>query len=183
MRKLLRFGNEMRNQSLRGLWFALLFAFAPAAFSASFTVTLDRYSVVLGEQATLTLTFQDGQPEEVSNLPQVEGLRIASNVSRTMNSVFNNGAQTTVYAYSVALEPTRVGEFVIPPFQAKIKGESFSSQPLKLKVIESDPSAPPPAFANKVAFLWVVLPKTNLFINEPMVAELRLYFRSDVRRY
>src|SRR6185436_18199134 len=86
-------------------------------------------------------------------------------------------------SYSVVLEPTRVGEFVIPQFSAKIKGESFSSQPLKLKVVESDPSAPPPAYASKTAFLWVVLPKTNLFINEPMVAEFRLYFRSEVRRY
>src|SRR5436190_2148345 len=46
------------------------------------------------------------------------------------------------------------------------------------------PSTDTPSFwANRLAFLWVVLPKTNLYINEPLLAEFRLYFRSDVRRY
>ena len=53
----------------------------------------------------------------------------------------------------------------------------------KLKVAAIDPSAAPPAdYADKMAFLWIVLPKTNLYINEPMVAEFRIYLRSDVRR-
>src|SRR5262249_9656627 len=137
---------------------------------------------VLGEDVTLTLKFEDGQPQELSDLPQVDGLRIASSVNRSASSVFGGGTQTIVYSYSVALEPTRVGEFVIPPFRAKVNGQPLVSQALHLKVLESDPSAPPVANAGKPAFLWIVFPKTNLYINEPLIAEFRIYLRSDIRR-
>ena len=183
MRKVSRKKFRTLNRSLIGLWFASFFAFALTGFSASFTASLDRNSVVLGEQVTLTLKFEDGQPQAISNLPQVDGLRIASSVERSANTVITGGKQTTVYSYSLALEPLRVGEFVIPPFQAKVNGQDLSSQPLTLKVVASDPSAPPPGYADKMAFLWIALPKTNLYINEPVVAEFRIYLRSDVHRY
>ena len=58
----------------------------------------------------------------------------------------------------------------------------MQSQPLKLKVLQSDPSAPPAEYGNKLAFLWPVLPKKNLYVGEIMVTELRLYIRSETRR-
>ena len=183
MRKLLRNRFQPPNRSPNGLWVALFFTLSLPAFSATFTTSLDRTSVIVGEQVTLTLKFEDGQPQEISNLPQVDGLRISSSVQQSASSVFSGGTQTTVYSYSVALEPTRVGEFVIPAFRAKVNGQELSSQPLKLKVAASDSSAPPPSFGDKIAFLWLAVPKTNLFINEPVVAEIRIYLRSDVHRY
>lgn len=183
MQKLLRSGLQMRNRGRRGLWLVLLFACTSAALSATFTASLDRSTIVLGEQVTVTLKFEDGQPQAISNLPQVDGLQIASGVSQSANSVFNGTSQSTVYSYSFALEPTRLGEFVIPPFHAKVSGQTLSSEPLHLKVIASDPTAPPATFAGRTAFLWISLPKTNLYINEPVVAEFRIYLRSDVHRY
>ena len=171
------------NRGRSGLWFALLFAFVWPAFSANFTASLDRNTIVLGEQVTLTLKFEDGQPQGPLNLP-VDGLRITSSPEQSISSVFSAGKQSTVYSYAVSLEATRVGDFVIPPFHIKMNGQDFSSQPLKLKVTASDPSATPPlGYAEKMAFLWIALPKTNLYINEPVVAELRIYLRSDVHRY
>jgi hypothetical protein len=182
MLSLLRNGLQTLNRGRSGLWFALLFAFAWPAFSASFTASLDRNTIVLGEQVTLTLKFEDGQPQGPLSLP-VDGLRITSSPEQSISSVFAAGKQTTVYSYAVSLEATRVGEFVIPPFHIKMNGQDFSSQPLKLKVAASDPSAPPPGYAEKMAFLWIALPKTNLYINEPTVVEFRIYLRSDVHRY
>ncbi|HWD91654.1 MAG TPA: BatD family protein [Verrucomicrobiae bacterium] len=170
------------NRGRIGLWFALLFAFVCPAFSASFTASLDRNTIVLGEQVTLTLKFEDGQPQGPLSLP-VDGLRITSSPEQSISSVFAAGKQTTVYSYAVSLEATRLGEFVIPPFHIKMNGQDFSSQPLKLKVVASDSSAPPAGYAEKNAFLWIALPKTNLYLNEPMVAEFRIYLRSDVHRY
>ena len=65
---------------------------------------------------------------------------------------------------------------------ADIGGKRVQSQPLKLKVLQSDPSAPPAEYADKLAFLWPVLPKKELYVGEIAVAELRLYVRSEVRR-
>jgi hypothetical protein len=182
MRKFLRNGLQTLNHGRSGLWFAMLFAFASPVFAASFTASLDRNTIVLGEPVTLTLKFEDGQPQGPLSLP-VDGLRITSSPEQSISSVFAAGKQTTVYSYAVSLEATRVGEFVIPPFNIKMNGQTFSSQPLKLKVVASDPSAPSPGYADKMAFLWIELPKTNLYLNEPVVAEFRIYLRSDVHSY
>jgi hypothetical protein len=52
-----------------------------------------------------------------------------------------------------------------------------------LKVLASDPSAPPADYANKAAFLWPVLPKKEMYVGEVRIVELRLYLRSEIRRY
>lgn len=181
MRKLLRDGWQICGRSRGFLGLALAFAFVSPAFSANFTASLDRNSIVLGEQAVLTLKFEDGQPQGPLSLP-VEGLQIASSPQQGVSSVFVNGKQTTVYTYAVALEATHVGEFVIPPFHIVMNGQTFTSPPLHLKVVASDPSSPPPSYADKPAFLWIQMPKTNLYVNEPVIAEYRLYFRSDIHR-
>jgi len=166
------------NHRRSGVWFAIFFLAAWQAFSAGFTASLDRNTIVLGEQATLTLQFEGGQPQGPLSL-RVDGLRIASSASESV-SVVNNGQP--VYSYQVAIEASRVGDFTIPPFHFQINGQPVASQPLKLKVVASDPSSPPPSYADKPAFLWLSLPKTNLYINEPVVAEFRIYIRSEIRR-
>jgi BatD DUF11 like domain len=182
MRNWLRNKCQSHRHGRPWLWFVLYLAFASTAISATFTASLDRDTIVLGEQVTLTLKFEDGQPQGPLSLP-VDGLRIASTPEQSISSVFADGKQTTVYSYSVALDATHVGDFVIPPFHVTVNGQALSSQPLRVKVVASDPSAPSPANADKMAFLAIELPRTNLYLNEPVVATLRIYLRSDVRRY
>lgn len=184
MSKSLKFRPETRGRSQRWLWFVAFFVLVSSAFSATFTTSLDRDSIVLGEQAMLTLKFVDGQPQEISGLPQIDGLRFDQNsVNQNSSMVINNGVQSTIFTYTVPVEATRAGEFTIPPLRAKVNGQILETQPIKLKVAATDASAPPTADENKLAFLRVVLPNTNLFINEPIVAEFRIYVRSDARRY
>lgn len=171
----------MLNRGRRGLGFVVLFALVSTGFSASFTASLDRNSVVLGEQVTLTLEFKDGQPQQVSDIQPIDGLQRVSPWNQSSSVSIVNGEQSMVVSYSLELATTRVGEFVIPPFHVKMNGQDFESPALRLKVIASDPSAPPPSFAAKPAFLWIVVPKTNLYVNESVVAEFRVYVRSDMR--
>jgi hypothetical protein len=178
MRKLLQYGLRVLNHRRSGVGFAAFFLFVSQVFSANFTASLDRATIVLGEDVQLTLRFEGGQPQGPLSLP-VDGLRIASQPAESVSVI--NGGQP-VYSYEIAIEASHVGDFVIPPFHFQINGQACSSQPLKLKVVESDPSAPPASYADKPAFLWLALPKTNLYINEPVVAEFRIYIRSDIHR-
>ena len=160
----------------------LFFAAACPAFAATFTASLDRTSIVMGDQVTLTLNFEGAKPDEISN-PVFDGVQMVSGVSSQTSIVSTPGAQSVNYVYTVTLAPTRTGDIIIPAINAKVGGKPVSSQPILLKVAAVDTSTmPPPDYANKQAFLWIVLPKTNLFLNEPMVAEIRIYVRSDVRR-
>ena len=171
----------MLNRGRRGLGFVLLFALVSTGYSANFTASLDRNSIVVGEQVTLTLEFKDGQPQDVSDIPPIDGLQRVSSWNQSSSVSIVNGEQSMVITYSLELAPTRVGEFVVPTFHVKMNGQNFESPPIRLKVIASDPSAPPPSFDAKPAFLWIVLQKTNLYVNETTVGEFRIYVRSDMR--
>jgi hypothetical protein len=61
-----------------------------------------------------------------------------------------------------------------------LNGQRVSSLPLKLKALREDPSSPPPALATNMAFLWLVFPKSELYVGEAVVGELRLYLRQEV---
>lgn len=147
-----------------------------------FSVSIDRDTIVIGETATLTLSFEGGSPRGMPAIPQVPGLQMAGGSSSFNSSVIINGTTSTSQSYSITLVPERVGEFVIPSISADMDGQRVQSQPLKLKVVASDPSAPPPEFGEKLAFIWLTLPKKEMYVGEVLVAELRLYVRGDVAK-
>jgi hypothetical protein len=63
-----------------------------------------------------------------------------------------------------------------------VDGQRLQSGAPRLKVGLTDPTAPPPEYGDKLAFLWLMLPKTEAFLGEPVIAELRLYVRGDVQK-
>jgi hypothetical protein len=68
----------------------------------------------------------------------------------------------------------------VPAMTVEINGEKFTSAPLKLKVLASDPTAPPAYMATNIAFTWLTLPKTEVYVGEILVAEIRLYVRNEI---
>jgi len=187
MRKFLqtRFESPRPGRSWLWLMAALaLFSGAWSAAAAAFTAQLDRDSVVVGEEVTLTLNFEGGSPQNISPMQPIDGIQIHPGVMNSFQSQTGpDGKTVAVHSYHVKMTPTRAGEFVIPEFQATVNGESLSSKALTLKVKSSDPAAPPPEYASRPAFLWFSLPKNELFLGETVVAELRIYIRGDIRRY
>ncbi len=163
------------------LWLALLLSAGSArAGEGKFSATLDRDSIVLGEPVTLSLRFENGQPGGLPGLPSVPGLQVAGAASSSTESRIEGGTISSITTYTIPLAAQHAGEFVIPPITAQIDGQTVQSQPLRLKVLASDPSAPPAEHADKLAFLWPVLPKKDFYVGEAFVLELRLYVRGDV---
>jgi hypothetical protein len=159
-----------------------VFAFPCLAAFGQFSASLDRDTVILGETVTLSLKFENVQPRALPNIPTIPGLPVAGGAGSSSQTKIENGATTSIVTYTVPLAPQKAGEYEIPAMTAEIEGKRVQSQPLKLKVLQSDPSAPPAEYANKLAFLWPVLPKKELYVGEIMVTELRLYLRSETRR-
>ncbi len=148
---------------------------------ATFTATLDRDSLVVGENVTLTLTFEGGQPASVPSPPNIPNLQFASS-GTAISSEFVNGQSRTTFAASFVLTPTQPGDYVIPPFTAEVAGEKLSTQPLKLKALK--PGAPSAAAINsgsQVTFMKLVLPKKQIYVGETMLAQLELYIQGNVR--
>ena len=152
------------------------------AHGASFTATLDRDAITLGEQATLSLTFEGGQSKNVPT-PGVPGLQITQ-TGTSQNVSFINGAMSSTVTVTFSVTARQAGEFTIPALTADVNGQQLSTAPLKLTVTAaSAPSAAAVNSGSEAAFLKFVFPKNKIYVGEPLVGRLELYLRDDVQNF
>ena len=148
--------------------------------AANFTASLDRDSLSLGESATLSLTFEGGQPKSVP-APDVPGLEIV-NAGNSTSFSFNNGQMNSSVVVTYSVTPQQAGNFTIPSMTAEIGGQQFTTPPLKLTV--NKPGAPSAAQINsgsQMAFMRVVLPGKNVYPGEVVPALIQVFFRDDIQ--
>jgi hypothetical protein len=164
----------------KNLLVLLAVALLPLAVgAASFTASLDRDALTLGETATLALTFEGAQPRTVP-APRVPGLQFTQ-AGTSQNVSIVNGAMTSTVTVSFQVAAQRAGDFTIPALTADLNGQTYSTQPIKLTVGKaSAPTADAVNSGNEVAFLKLILPKNKLYVGEPVIAKLELYLREDV---
>ena len=108
----------------------LLAGWPGVGLAASFTATLDREAVMVGESATFTLAF-DGEPKDFRPLPAIPNLQFEGPSTGQSVTIVNNRVSAS-YTYSFSVTPTQPGEYTIPALQAEIGGQVTCSQPLKL---------------------------------------------------
>lgn len=150
--------------------------------AASFTASLDRDTITLGETATLSLSFEGAQPRNVPS-PQVAGLEITQ-AGTSQNVSIVNGAMSATVTVNFNVVPRRTGEFTIPSLTADVGGQRLSTEPLKLTVTRANaPSAAAVNSGNEVAFLRLSLPRHKVYVGQVEVARLDLYLRDDVQNF
>jgi hypothetical protein len=151
------------------------------ARAASFTATLDRDTVYVGETVTLSLTFAGGTPRTVPSPQEIPNLQIDfSGNSQEITTI--NGQFSATVSYNFTITPRQPGDYTIPALTAEVAGEQLHTQPLALKVLK--PSAPPPdaiKSGSQTAFLKLVLPKKEIYVGETIVAQLQIYVLNGVQ--
>jgi len=167
------------------IWLVLIAsALVPCALlAASFSASLDRETMTLGESATLSLTFEGGDPSNVTT-ESVPGLQMKKVGNSTQVSSDFSGHSTAVTTWTIAVTPSQTGDFTIPVINAEINGQKFASKPIALKVTAvTAPSAAAINSGNEVAFLKVSFPKQQVYVGQCAVAALDLYLREDVVKW
>jgi BatD DUF11 like domain len=172
------------SRSQRGLWYvaALLGALwlAPSiAAGATFTATLDRETVTVGETATLMLKFEGGRPKSVPAPPSLPNLQIGNGgISQSFNMGFDGQSSSTI-SQSYTLTPLQPGEFIIPAFSAEVGGQVLSTPPLKLTAVKA-PTTAADGTGDKLAFFRIFVPKKEVYIGEILSAEFQVYMRENL---
>lgn len=153
---------------------------AGLAPAATFTATLDRDTVTLGENATLSLSFVGGTPRTVPTPQDIPNLQIDfSGNSQEITTI--NGQFSATISYNFTITPRQPGDYTIPALTAEVGGEQLHTQPLKLKVLK--PTAPPPdaiKSGSQITFLKLLLPKKEIYVGETVVAQLQIYVQNGV---
>jgi hypothetical protein len=159
---------------------ALLLAwFAPAALrAASFTATLDREAVTVGESATLTLKFEGGEPKQVPAPPMLPNVQVMSGgLSRNVTVI--QGEVTSSISQTYLLTPTQPGDYTIPAMRAEVGGQILTTPPLKLTAVK--PSASPSSnTGEQLAFFKLFIPKKEVYVGEVFAVEFQVYIREGV---
>ncbi len=171
-----------RNARLaRGLLLCCALFLLTPAWAATFTTSLDRDTVILGENVTLTFKFEGVQTGGMPRLPAIPGLRTIGGSSSGFNSSTGpDGKTQIVQTFAVPFVTEQIGDIIIPGFNLEVAGQKLSSAPLTLKVLREDPNSPPAEFGTNQVFLWLALPKREMFLGEILVAEARLYLRTEI---
>jgi hypothetical protein len=173
-----------RSRSQAGL--RLLFAFlslllwsAPSALrAATFTATLDRETVTVGETATLSLRFDGGELKSIPALPQLPNLQIAGEGS-SRNISIDNGQFSASIIQTFLLTPTQPGEFIIPALKAEVGGQVLTTTPLKLTAVKA-PSTAANAAGDKLAFFKLFVPKKEVYVGEILAVEFQVLVQEGV---
>jgi hypothetical protein len=153
-----------------------------AARGASFTATLDRDTMTLGETATLSLAFEGGSPQSEPT-PDVPGLEITS-TGNTSSFSLVNGAMSSTVTLTYSITAQRTGQFTIPALTAQVGGQAFSTQPLILTVLKPDAPTPDAIHSgSESAYMTLALPPGKVYVGQELMAQLRIFIRDDVENF
>lgn len=184
-------GSGIRNQRARKLASAVFGGGATIVFfylclgtalGATFTASLDRDTLTLGESATLSLAFEGGTPQDAPTLGSIPNLQVAYVGPSSRFSVINGQVSSSV-TYNFTVIPQKAGDYSLPALTAKVGSETLTSQPLLLKVLSpTAPSAQAIAAGSQPAFLKLVLPKKQVYVGESFTVQVQLYVQNQIQR-
>ena len=161
-----------------GLFFLALSTISALAATATFTASLDRDTITVGESAILTLKFDGAEPKNFPAIPGIPNLQVAAQEnSRNVNII--NGQVSYTLSQNFALTPTQPGEYAIPALQAEVNGQMLASQPLKLKAVPAGAEAGKNV-EEQMAFVRLMIPKKEMYVGEAIEVQLQLYIRNGV---
>jgi len=162
------------------LAFAALLLWHPTTvlLGASFTATLDRETVTVGETANLTLRFDGGEPKSIPTPPPQANLQMTGEGS-SRNISIQNGQVSASVSQNFALTPTQPGVYVIPALKAEIGGQVLTTQPLKLTAVKASAPAADSS-GEKLAFFKLFVPKKEVYVGEVLAVEFQVYVRDGI---
>jgi hypothetical protein len=169
--------------ALKTLVVVLVALFAGAVFAASFTASLDRDTITLGENVTLSLKFDGIQPSDTPAIPDIAGLQFQY-IGPSSSFTFINGQTSSSITYNYTVTAQHDGQFTIPALRADINGQPFTSLPLTLTVSKvAAPAAADLETGEQVAFMKFIFPKNKVYVGEAVLGRLELYLRDDVQNF
>ncbi len=149
------------------------------ASAASLTATLDRNVVPVGESVTLSLAFDGAGAADPPTLPPISNVTVAPGSSQRSEFSFVNGQQSSRSIFEFQLVATQPGDVVIPAIQGRAGGAVLMSQPLALKIIKAEGAAvAAQAALTNLAFLRLIVPKTDVYVGEPFAVKMQLYWQT-----
>ncbi len=149
-----------------------------------FNATINRPEIGKSERFQISFTVNaDGSNFEP---PSLNDFKVLSGPNKSTSMRIVNFERSVENTYSYVLMPRKSGYFTIGSASIKVKGKTYFTEPVQIKVTEQSPRSSDPndpyAKAEKKAFFRVLSSKTSVYQGEPFVASYKLYFSTGVSR-
>ena len=163
-----------------------LAAACAVAQDVSFEASVNTNKMNLGTTAQLTLTVNGSQKASVPELPAIDGFEARYLGPSTRISIMN-GAYHSSVGYTYTLFPLKVGKFQIPAITVTIEGQSYSSTPIDMEVVDAQTPIPPggsqagdqamgtSAGLEDKIFITMSSPKKEVYVNEKVPVTVKLF--------
>jgi hypothetical protein len=139
-----------------------------------------------GQIATYTITIESGHFDEAPalRLPPQLGVNAAPTQSQQFN-FSTSGGRSVVMSLSWPISGNEPGDFVIPPQEVRVNGQSVKTSDVQLKVVQSDAPLSDPSGADGLEpMLQIQVSKTEFYQGEmvPVTAMLFVNRQTNLRR-
>ncbi len=160
----------------------------------SVSATVNKNRVALNENFEYTITVSGGS----SNLPNpvfpdLSAFSIISGPNTSTSIQYVNGKSSASKSFSFYLIPRKTGKFTIGPALVTTDSGELKSNVITITVSKGTPKKPQPRqkipnskdrdLLGENLYLKTIVDKTNVFQNEQILVEYKLYFRVSVRNY
>lgn len=178
---------------LAGTLFSVPFSAVGAAQSVSFTASVDRNRVAVGEGFEITFALNGASAGKNFRAPTFANLQIVSGPNQSTNMQFINGVVSSSISYSYVAVAQTPGKLTIGPATIEYEGKPLATQPVVIEVTKagSQPKqqgaqttdADPGQQIGENLFLKVVIDKQRVFLGEQITATYKIYTRVSVVNY
>lgn len=114
----------------------IFFSTTENGFAAEVSVTLNTKQITISEAAILTISVKNAETTSRPILPKVKGLTFTGGGQSSQSSLIN-GRYSSSIDYTYYIVPEKPGNYVIPSFEVKADGKSFTTEPQSFKVLKS----------------------------------------------
>lgn len=152
--------------------------FSVSAYAAEFSATVDKTELTTEE--TLNLSFKllgesTGVSPDINELK--ENFDVISN-SQFSNEKIINTVRVASHEWNFVLEPKKAGDFEIPAITISAKSQELVSKPIKIKVNQAKQLGS--SAKNNNIFVVTNATKTDPYLNEPIIYQVKLYTKLDL---
>lgn len=148
----------------------------------TFTASVDRTSIAVGDHLKLTLQLTNGQGS-FSN-PDLGGLVVVNGPFESSNFQFINGRMSSSVSRTFVLTASAPGEYTIGPAQARVGGGTIQTDPIKIHVEKgsgttggNDRALEQAQRADQNLFATISLSRARAYVGEQVIATYTLYSR------
>lgn len=162
------------------IYFYILFLITTLTFAQDVKFEAKISKSTLGLNEKLQVSFSINQDADNFERPDFDGFKVVGGPFQSTNFSWVNGVKSFNRSYSYVLQPRQKGKLTIKSATIEYDGETYKTQPIKVKVtdaiaIPKDPNSPDYK-AGEGIHLVAEVSKGNPYLNEPITVVYKLYF-------